>query len=597
MSEFSLQITELQRAYRDGTLTPTRVIDEILKRCVNFAEYNIWITLLDRERLFSYARAVETRGSASQPLYGIPFAIKDNINLADILTTAACPDFAYTPTRSATVVERLMAAGAIPIGKTNLDQFATGLVGTRSPYGPCRNAFDPSYISGGSSAGSAVSVALGLTSFSLGTDTAGSGRVPAAFNNLVGLKPTCGLLSARGVVPACRTLDTVSIFALTADDAAQVAKVASAYDVDDAYSRAAPQTPRANFKARFRFGIPQAEQLEFFGNADAKALLTRNLERLQAMGGEAITIDFSDFLETARLLYSGPWVAERYQAIRQFIENKSDSLHEVTRTITLAAQNFSAADTFAAIYRLQELKRRTATIWDDIDVLVTPTAGTIYQIDEVLADPIKLNSNLGYYTNFMNLLDLAAIAVPAGFLSNGLPFGITLGAPAFSDVALLDLARRWQAAFPLPLGATGIQKNYAIGQAASGWVRVAVCGAHMSGLPLNHQLEDRGGRLLLATRSAANYRLYALPGTGVRRPGMLRSEIGKPIELEVWELPVAAFGTFVAGIPAPLGIGTVELESGEMVQGFVCENYAVAAAEDITAYGGWRQYLAAATAG
>jgi allophanate hydrolase len=596
MSEFSLQIADLQRAYRDGTLTPTQVIDEILKRCENFIEHNIWITLLDRERMLSYARAIEARGPASQPLYGIPFAIKDNIDLADIPTTAACPDFAYTPTRSATVVERLMAAGAIPIGKTNLDQFATGLVGTRSPYGPCRNAFDPSYISGGSSAGSAVSVALGLASFSLGTDTAGSGRVPAAFNNLIGLKPTCGLLSARGVVPACRTLDTVSIFALTADDAAQVANVASAYDVDEAYSRAAPQNPRANFNAHFRFGIPQAEQLEFFGNADSKALFTRNVERLRTMGGEAITVDFSDFLETAQLLYGGPWVAERYQAIRQFIENKADSLHEVTRTITLGAQKFSAADAFAALYRLQDLKRRTATIWNDIDVLVTPTAGTTYQIDEVLADPIKLNSNLGYYTNFMNLLDLAAVAVPAGFLGNGLPFGITLGAPAFSDGALLDLAQRWQAAFPLPLGATGIQINQALAPAVAGWVRVAVCGAHMSGLPLNHQLTDRGGRLRLATRSAPKYRLYALLGAGVRRPGMLRSESGKAIDLEVWELPAVAFGTFVAGIPAPLGIGTVELESGEMVQGFMCENYAVAAAEDITEHGGWRQYLAAATA-
>ncbi len=592
MNDFSLQIADLQRAYRVGTLTPTKVIEEILSRCAKATEHNIWITLLDRDLLLKYARAVEVRGPSSQPLYGIPFAIKDNIDLADIPTTSACPDFAYTPTRSATVVERLMAAGAIPIGKTNLDQFATGLVGTRSPYGPCRNAFDPSYISGGSSAGSAVSVALGLASFSLGTDTAGSGRVPAAFNNLVGLKPTCGLLSARGVVPACRTLDTVSIFALTANDAAQVAAVASAYDADDAYSRAAPHTPRANFNARFRFGIPKAEQLEFFGNAEAKALFTRNVERLQTMGGEAITIDFADFLETARLLYGGPWVAERYQAIRQFIESKVDSLYEVTRTITLAAQKFSAADTFAALYRLQELKRRTAMIWNDIDVLVTPTAGTIYQIDEVLADPIKLNSNLGYYTNFMNLLDLAAVAVPAGFFGNGLPFGITFGAPAFNDQALLDLAQRWQAAFPLPLGATGIQKSYRLAEAMSGWVRVAVCGAHMSGLPLNHQLTDRGGRLLLATRSATKYRLYALPGAGVRRPGMIRREVGQAIELEVWELPATAFGTLVAGIPAPLGIGTVELESGEMVQGFVCENYATASAEDITGFGGWRQYLA-----
>jgi allophanate hydrolase len=587
MNEISLQISKLQQSYRDGTLTPTQLIDELLARCANYASHNIWITLLDRERLLEYAHEVESRDMQSQPLYGIPFAIKDNIDLANVPTTAGCPDFSYTPTRSATVVERLMTAGAIPIGKTNLDQFATGLVGTRSPYGACRNAFDPSYISGGSSAGSAVSVALGLASFSLGTDTAGSGRVPAAFNNLIGLKPTCGLLSARGVVPACRTLDSVSIFALTADEAAQIASVAQAYDEEDAYSRAAPETRRSHFNSRFRFGVPRTEQLEFFGNTDAKALFARSVERLKAMGGEAITIDFSDFLETARLLYGGPWVAERYQAIREFIERQPESLHEVTRNITLAAKN-----NFGALYRLQEMKRRTEKIWNDIDILVTPTAGTIYKIDEVLADPITLNSNLGYYTNFMNLLDLSAVAVPSGFLGNGLPFGISFGAPAFSDDALLDFARRWQAAFPLPLGATSAYRKNDLPNADSGMIRVAVCGAHMSGLPLNHQLMDRGARLLLTTRSAAKYRLYALPGAGVRRPGMVRSAAGNAIELEVWELAAAAFGTFVAGIPAPLGIGTIELESGDSVQGFVCENYAVSDADDITHHAGWRKYIA-----
>ena len=592
MNQLSLQLSDLQQSYRGGAFTPAQVIDDILKRCAKFADHNIWITMLDRDRLHQYAHEVESRGMETQPLYGIPFAIKDNIDLAQIPTTAACPDFAYTPSRSATVVERLMAAGAIPIGKTNLDQFATGLVGTRSPYGPCRNAFDPSYISGGSSAGSAVSVALSLVSFSLGTDTAGSGRVPAAFNNLVGLKPTCGLLSARGVVPACRTLDAVSIFALTAEDAAKVAAVARGYDAEDAYSRPAHEPYRPNFPARFRFGIPQPDQLEFFGNADANALFNRSVERLQAMGGEAVVIDFSDFLETARLLYGGPWVAERYQAIRTFIEHQAESLHEVTRTITLSAQNFSAADTFAALYRLQEMKRRTSSVWNDIDVLVTPTAGTIYTIEEVLTDPIKLNSNLGYYTNYMNLLDLSAIAVPAGFLGNGLPFGITFGALAFSDDALLDLARRWQAAFPLALGATGINPATKLSQSTPGLIRVAVCGTHMSGLPLDHQLTDRGGRMLMATRSAAKYRLYALPSAGVRRPGMVRSEAGNAIELEVWELPASAFGTFVAGIPAPLGIGTIELESGDTVQGFVCESYATQDAEDISSYGGWRRYLA-----
>ena len=592
MSEISLQISDLRQRYRNGTLTPTQVIDYILKRCEEFAEHNIWITLTDRDKLRYYAANVEARGIESQPLFGIPFAIKDNIDLIDIPTTAACPDFAYTPLRSATVVERLMSAGALPIGKTNLDQFATGLVGTRTPFGVCRNAFDKGYISGGSSAGSAVSIAVGLASFSLGTDTAGSGRVPAAFNNIIGLKPTLGLISARGVVPACRTLDTVSIFALTADDAAQVAAIAQGYDEEDAFSRSTPSTSRHNFSAKFRFGVPPPAQLEFFGNVDAKALFARSLEKLQAIGGELVVIDFSDFLETANLLYGGPWVAERYQAIRKFIERQPHSLHEVTRQITLGAQQYSAADTFAALYQLQELKRSTAKVWNEIDILVTPTAGTIYKIDEVLAEPIKLNSNLGYYTNFMNLLDLSAIAVPAGFLGNGLPFGITFGAPAFSDHALLELAQRWQTAFPLTLGATARNRAQSLSQSEPGMILVAVCGAHMSGLPLNHQLTDRGGRLHLTTRSAAKYRLYALAGSGVRRPGMVRSEDGRAIELEVWEMPAAAFGTFVAGIPAPLGIGTIELESGDAVQGFVCESYVIQSAEDITHFGGWRHYLA-----
>ena len=592
MNELNLQFTNLRTLYRSGATTPTKLVEQILTRCADFADHNIWITLLDQNQLRERARTVEARGIESQPLFGIPFAIKDNIDLAEIPTTAGCPDFAYTPNRSANVVERLMAAGAIPIGKTNLDQFATGLVGTRSPYGPCHNAFDPDYISGGSSAGSAVAVALGLASFSLGTDTAGSGRVPAAFNSLIGLKPTCGTLSARGVVPACRTLDTVSIFALTADDAADVLTVAQGFDGEDTYSRAFVKSDRKLFNGKFRFGVPQSNQLEFFGNNDAKALFERSVGRLIAMGGEAVVIDFADFLETAGLLYGGPWVAERYQAIRTFIERQPESLHDVTRTITLAAKNHSAADTFAALYRLQELKRRTAEIWNQIDVIVTPTAGTIYTIAEVLADSIKLNSNLGYYTNFMNLLDMSAVAVSAGFLGNGLPFGVTFGAPAFSDRSLLNLARRWQAAFPLRLGATGMKSAMDRSLPTPGFLRVAVCGAHMSGLPLNHQLTDRGGRLITVTQSAAKYRLYALSGAGVRRPGMVRSEPGKAIELEVWEVPVSAFGTFVAGIPAPLGIGTIELESAETVQGFVCEGYAVANAEDITNHGGWRSYIA-----
>ena len=434
-----LNISTLRQHYLAGSLTPSALVEELDTRIGTEDPHHIWIRRLSKQEMLAYAQKLEGRDPASLPLYGIPFAIKDNIDLGAIPTTAACPDYAYTPEKSATVVQKLIDAGAIPVGKTNLDQFATGLVGVRSPYGAGRNAFNPDYISGGSSAGSAVSVALCLASFSLGTDTAGSGRVPAAFNNLVGHKPTCGLLSTSGVVPACRTLDCVSIFALNAADAAAVMDVAQGYDDADPYSRRA--TPgRPALGSRFRFGVPHDEQLEFFGNPETPGLFRAAVERLRSLGGEAVTIDFTPFLETARLLYEGPWVAERYAAIREFIETKPDALFPVTRQIIGGATRFSAADTYAALYRLKALQRRTEPVWNDIDVLLTPTAGTIYTVAEVEAEPVRCNSNLGYYTNFMNLLDLSAVAVPAGFQSNRLPFGITICAPAFSDQMLLKLA-------------------------------------------------------------------------------------------------------------------------------------------------------------
>jgi len=394
-------------------------------------------------------------------LYGVPFAIKDNIDLAGIPTTAACPEYAYTPANSATVVQKLIDAGAIPIGKTNLDQFATGLVGTRSPYGACQNSFNPEYISGGSSAGSAVSVALGMASFSLGTDTAGSGRVPASFNNLVGHKPSCGLLSTNGVVPACRTLDCVSIFALTAEDAAKVLESAQGFDEEDAYSRKAVAQVEANAlktisDKSFIFGVPKPEQLAFFDNAETPALFKQAIQQLESLGGKAVEIDFEPFLETARLLYEGPWVAERYAAIRDFFESKPDAIFPVTRQIIGGATKFSAADTYLSQYKLKALQRKAEKVWNDIDVMVTPTAGTVYTIAQVNADPIRCNSNLGYYTNFMNLLDLSATAVPTGFQQDGMPFGVTICAPAFKDVQLLALAAKVQKHSAKTLGATGL---------------------------------------------------------------------------------------------------------------------------------------------
>lgn len=452
----NLQISHIRNLYLSGAMKPTDLVKQLDTEIGNEDSLNIWIRRLTLDEMLSYAKNIEGKSIADLPLYGVPFAIKDNIDLAGIPTTAACPEYAYTPTTSATVVQRLIDAGAIPIGKTNLDQFATGLVGTRSPYGSCKNSFNPEYISGGSSAGSAVSVALGMVSFSLGTDTAGSGRVPASFNNLVGHKPTCGLLSTSGVVPACRTLDCVSIFALTAEDAAKVLESAQGFDAEDAYSRKAIDEVHTTAEKGFTFGVPKQDQLAFFDNTETPKLFKQAIEQLKALGGKAVEIDFEPFLETARLLYEGPWVAERYAAIREFFEANPDAIFPVTKQIIGGATKFSAADTYLSQYKLKALQRKAEAVWNDIDVMVTPTCGTIYTIDEVNADPVRCNSNLGYYTNFMNLLDLSATAVPTGFQSDGMPFGITICAPAFKDMQLLTLAAKVQKVSAKPLGATGL---------------------------------------------------------------------------------------------------------------------------------------------
>jgi allophanate hydrolase len=555
--------------------------------------HHVWITRLSRDQVMAYVAALEGRAPDELPLYGIPFVIKDNIDLAGVPTTAACPGFAYTPARSATVVQKLIDAGAIPLGKTNLDQFATGLVGTRSPYGACRNAFDPDYISGGSSSGSAVAVALGLASFALGTDTAGSGRVPAGFNNLIGLKPSNGRLSTRGVVPACRSLDCVSLFALTAEDAATVLSAAEGYDAEDSYSR----TLGHRSLAGLRFGVPRKDQLEFFGDSDYRRLFDEAVEHLQSLGGTAVDIDLSPFLDAARLLYEGPWIAERYAAVGAFIEAHGEAVHPITRKIIEGGKGLTATAAFQGAYRLRELQRRSESVWPTIDVLLTPTSGTIYRRAELDEDPIRLNANLGVYTNFMNLFDLAGVAVPAGFRSDGLPFGVTLVGPRASDQALLHLAGRLQRACVAEIGARHTPlpaETLQPPQLRPGHLAIAVCGAHLQGLPLNHQLRDRGGYLLEATVSAPRYRLYALPGGPPHRPGMIRvSEGGAAIEVEVWAVPAEHLGSFVAGIPAPLAVGKIELGNGAWVSGFICEGYAADCATDITRYGGWRAYCRA----
>lgn len=589
----ALTIPTLLQAYRDHVTTPAEVVTQLLARAARDDAHCIWVTRLTIEQIEPYLRALEGRDVEDLPLFGIPFVIKDNIDLAGVPTTAGCPDFAYVPDTSATVVQRLLNVGAIPLGKTNLDQFATGLVGTRSPYGACRNSFDPAYISGGSSAGSAVAVARGLASFSLGTDTAGSGRVPAAFNNLIGLKPSLGRLSTQGVVPACRSLDCVSIFALTAEDAASVLDAAEGLDVADPYSRSVSNRALSGM----RFGIPRSDQLEFFGDLEYSRLFAEAVRSLEAQGATCSTIDFSSFLDAARLLYDGPWVAERYAAVGEFMELHPDAINPVTRQIIAKGRAPTAVDAFRGEYQLRAYKRASELASAGVDFLVTPTAGTIFRIDALAEEPILRNVQLGYYTNFMNLFELAGVAVPAGFRNDGLPFGITLVGPHGTDRSLLALAGKFHRAFETPLGAsnTPVASLAAVKPVlANGYAGIAVCGAHMQGLPLNHQLRDRGGYLLERTRTAARYRLFALPGGPPYRPGMIRvAEDGAGIDLEIWALPTEHIGSFIALIPTPLGIGKVELDGGGWVSGFICEGFAAEGATDITAYGGWRDYLKA----
>lgn len=586
--KLSLDLASLRNAYENKRLHPREVVREVYHRIELQGNTATWIHLVPEE---DAVRRLEMLDPAL-PLYGVPFAVKDNIDVASHPTTAACPAYACTAEEDATVVARLSAAGAVLIGKTNMDQFATGLVGVRSPYGAVKNAFDPSYISGGSSAGSAVAVATGLVSFSLGTDTAGSGRVPAAFNNLVGLKPTRGLVSATGVVPACQSLDCVSVFALTVEDAYTVLECAAGFDAADPYSRR-KQSGRV-ITGSFRFGVPAPEQLQTFTDLGYRARYKEAIKMLEQLGGLPVEVDFSPFRETAELLYGGPWVSERVSAIETFYRNHKDDLHPVLQTILENAARYSAADVFRAMHRLEVLRRETEKVWADVDILVTPTISRIFTVKEVEEDPIELNSQLGYYTNFVNLLDLCALALPAGFGDNGLPFGVTLTAPAWHEPMLGRIGRAFQHANALPLGATEHalpQARLSLSTLDADSIRLAVFGAHLSGQPLNHQLTDLGARLVGVSRTAPAYRLYALNDSQPAKPGLVRNEQGAAIETEIWQVPLDAFGGFVALVPAPLTVGTVELDDGTFVKGFLCESWAAETARDITSLGGWRAYL------
>lgn len=595
----SLDIASLRAAYAEG-LDPLDLLSAIETRIATYADPALFLARPSGEALVARATALAALGPEARrmlPLFGIPYVAKDNIDVAGLPTTAACPDFAAPAQRSATVVAKLEAAGAILIGKANLDQFATGLVGVRSPYGVPRNACDPALIPGGSSSGSATSVAAGLAAFSLGTDTAGSGRVPAGLNNLVGLKPTPGLVSTTGVVPACRSLDCVSIFALTVDDAWAVLDVIAGYDPSDAYSRPMHKGAPGAVPPVVRLGVPGAKDRHFFGDTAGETAFAAALEGLAARGFRLVEVDFEPFLTAAKLLYEGPWVAERYAAIKTFIEAKPESLHPVTRAIIEPARGKGAVEAFQALYRLMDLKRASEAVWDSVDALVMPTVTRAWTVAEVEADPIATNAALGTYTNFVNLFGLAALAVPERLRPDGRPSSITLVAPGGRDGTLATLGRAIEAGSGLPLGATGLPRPAAAPMPASippGMIGIAVVGAHMSGLPLNGELLDCGGVFVAPVRTAKSYRLHALAGGPPARPGMIRvwDGAGFSIEAELWALPPAGFGRFVAGVPSPLSIGTVQLDDGSAAKGFLVERAGLDGARDISARGGWRAYLA-----
>ena len=583
-------------AYREGRSTPGKTVAELLARIDSAGRAEVWISRVPAKQLRQQAAALDLmwqiKGEAvleSMPLFGIPFAVKDNIDVAEMTTTGACPEFGRLASESATVVQRLQAAGALLVGKTNLDQFATGLVGVRSPYGAVRNAINPDYVSGGSSSGSAVAVALGQVMFSLGTDTAGSGRVPAAFNHLVGLKPTKGLISARGLVPACRTLDCISIFAHDVADAWHVLHSAAGFDAEDGYSR---RPAMLGVKRRgYRIAIP--DHCEFYGDTVAQEAWERSLAQIATLPGVTLArIAYAPFSDAAQLLYQGPWVGERRAALGDFFVENPQAIHPVVRQITAQADQYDAVDAFNAQYRLADLRREAENLLEGSDLMLVPTTTTFPTIAEVEADPVVRNSQLGYYTNFVNLMDMAALAIPGVWRRDGLPAGVTLIGPAGSDHLLAEAGARLQQ----QLGGAAQAQADAIAAAPlpfnESTIKVCVVGAHLSGQPLNWQLLEAGARRVAVTRTAACYRLYALADTTPPKPGLARTESeGAAIAVEVWEMPLRQFGGFVAAIPAPLGIGTVELADGSSVKGFICEPAGIAGATDITHHGGWVDYL------
>jgi allophanate hydrolase len=591
-------IAAIVAAHRAGELTPAQTVARSFARIRDYDDPAVFISLRDEKDAVAEAESLQTKNAAELPLLGVPVAVKDNIDVVGLPTTAACPAFSYKPTHDATSVARLRAAGAIVIGKTNLDQFATGLVGVRSPYGVPKNPIRGDLIPGGSSSGSAVAVAAGLTPLALGTDTAGSGRVPAMLNNIVGLKPSLGMVSTAGLVPACRTLDCVSVFSLTVDDAVTALAAMAGPDSADPFSRERLLGEITPLPAKLRLGVPRNGQLIFFGDKASEAAYGDAVKRWAALGAIIVEFDLEPFYEAARLLYEGPWVAERYLVIRNLLASAPDSINPVTREIIAPGSRLTAAETFSALYRLQGLRRIVERAFAGMDAIMLPTAPTVYSTAQVLANPIELNSRLGSYTNFVNLLDLCGLALPAAMRPDGAPFGVTLLAPAGRDALLASIGRVFHADTGLAIGARGLAQPLLAQPPVDGdrdEIPIAVVGAHLSGMALNGELKALGARLVAGGKTTPDYRLYALPTTPPK-PGMLRVDAGKgaAIEIEVWMLSSSAFGKFVAAIPPPLSIGAVRLADGSHVKGFLVEAAGLDGARDISAFGGWRAYMAEA---
>ncbi len=587
-------IAALRAAYAEG-LRPEAVVAEVWRRVEAAGDAGIFLHLIPRDAVLAEAAALGAFDPA-MPLWGMPFAVKDNIDVAGSPTTAACPAFAYQPDGDAFVVAQLRAAGAIPVGKTNLDQFATGLVGVRTPHPVPRNALDPAIVPGGSSSGSAVAVARGIVPFALGTDTAGSGRVPAALNNIVGLKPTLGAISTRGVVPACRTLDAVSVFALTVDDAWEVFRAAAGFDAAEAYSRRSVVGPLGAQPPHPSIGVPSPASRRFFGDTLQEAAFEAACVLLEASGARVVEVDFAPFYAVAEMLYAGAWVAERHEVLEPLLARDAGAVDPVVRRIVSAAVGLSATDAFRGFYRLEELRAEVAPLIDAVDMLCVPSIPTFYSVEDLRADPVGPNARLGTYTNFVNLLGMCGLAVPLPARTDGRPGSVTLLARGGRDGLLASLGRALEQVRERTLGATGwavpAPAEVAV-LAGPDEIEVAVCGAHMSGLPLNGELTRLGGRFLRAVRTAPEYRLHALAGGPPRRPGMVRTPgSGGAIAVEVWALPEAALGAFIAGVPAPLCIGTIVLSDGTRPKGFLCEPAGLVGAQDVTAIGDWRLVIA-----